>query len=331
MKFSQFTQEITHSTLLPVYLISGQEPYFIMQAVASVKKKFAELYEQEAGEHTVIDAQTTHYSDIVCHASTYPFFTPKQLLIVKNFDASPKESHTVYEQYFNDPAEFTVLVLIAGKIDKRLKITTSANKNGYLYCFDQLKDYEVPHLIRHELRTNYNLSIDEEATILLSELIGNNLQMLRSELEKLSLFVGNKSITADDVAQMIGNTSIVNNFKMVDYLAQKNAKNSLYMLLHLLHEQQEPPERLLGLLKWQFQRLYTAKKALARGTPITKICADLKIFRTYQEKFRSQLERYELKQLKNIYHALFTLDRNMKSTGVNKNLLMEQLFWSVAQ
>lgn len=328
MKFSQFAQELSHSQLLPVYLISTQEIFFTTRAISLIKKRFEDITETK--EYTLLDAQTTHFSTILSHASTYPFFTPKQLIIVKNFDSTPKEAYDSYESYFNDPSEFTILLLCAEKIDKRLKFCTTASKKGFLHHFDQPKPYEIPNVIRQELRHTYNLSIDEDGTALLSELIGNNLHMLHSELEKLSLFVGNKPISVKDVADMIGNSSIVNNFKMVEYLAKKNVKLSLHMLIHMLNEQQEPPERLFGLLKWQFHRLYTAKKALTRGISITKICSDLKILPFHQENFISQLKIYDLQQLKNIYTALFYLDRNMKSTGINKNFLIEQLFWSVA-
>lgn len=338
MNIVQLEQELSQHPLKSIYLLCGTEQYFIGQACTKiVTAAFGHNADSEHDKVT-FDAQSTAADEIINTANTYPFLTTKQVIVIKNFDASfsakseaaVKSNISVYESYFADPAEFTVLILVAEKMDKRLKITKTAIQKGYYYEFPQLKEYEIPKMIKHELKSRYGKSIDDDGALLLSEFVGVRLDSLEMELEKLSLYVGKKhSITADDIAHMVGNTALVDNFKMIDLLAMKDGKNALYMLLHLLHQHQEPPERLIGLLKWQFKRLYTAKKALKNGTPFNSIVAEYRIFPTHQGKFKSQLDNFSLSTLRKIYFLLYRIDRMSKSTGLKAQFLLEQFFCSI--
>ena len=114
--------------------------------------------------------------------------------------------------------------------------------------------------------------IDNDGAQLIAELLGTNLNSLSTELEKLVLYVGDKKeITDHDVATMVGNITIVDNFKMVNLLSNKQSSKAMYMLLQVLNSNQERPEMLLGLLKWQFKRLYSIKKSLSEGISLTTI------------------------------------------------------------
>jgi len=334
MKFSDFEKELNKSILKPVYIFCATELFFIDNAISTLKTY---LYNRDKAEPEKdhFDARYSKIPEIINLTSTYPFLSVSRLIIVRNFDyyfkfESTKKELSYLDSYFNEPSEFSVLVLIADKLDKRLKITSCAVKKGFLYEFDKPRDYELPNIIKSELKRKFNKQIDDDGALLLAELTGNNLSALNMELEKLALYTGEKkSICNEEVSQIVGGIPAIDNFKMVDSLALKDIKNALYLLYKILNTEQEKPERLMGLLKWQFRRLYSAKLSMANGATLDKIMSEYNIFPSHRAKFTSQLNNFSLENISKIYNHLYTADRKMKSTGGDPNFLIEQFFCSV--
>ena len=328
MKFSVLEREISAGKIKSVYVLSSTESYFLDNAVSMVCDKISNSDEDDGQvEKDTFDARQVSAQEVVNLASTYPFLSLKRLIIVKNFDQLLKDQQEVYEEYFNDPADFSVLVFIAEKVDARLKITRTAKKLGYLYQFDKLNEYEMPSLIKRVFKSKYNKTIDDSASLLLTELIGINIDGLISELEKLALYMGDKkNVTAKDVSKMVGYTAVIDSFKMIKALSLKDSKKALSMLLHLVNLDQEPPERLLGALKWQFRRLYAAKIDLENGYSMEQISAKYKLYRGQKAEFQRQLTVFSSNQLFEICNYLYLTERKIKSTGLNPNILLERFF-----
>jgi len=330
MKFSVLEREISAGKIKSVYVLSSTESYFLDNAVSMVCDKISAGDDGDQVEKDTFDARQGSAQEVVNLASTYPFLSLKRLIIVKNFDQLVKSEQEVYEQYFNDPADFSVLIFTAEKVDARLKITKTAKKLGFLYQFDKLNEYEMPSLIKRVFKSKYNKTIDDEASLLLTELIGINIDGLITELEKLSLYIDDKkNVTAKDVSKMVGYTAVINSFKMIKALSLKDSKNAMSMLLHLVNLDQEPPERLLGALKWQFRRLYSAKIDLENGYPMEQICAKYKLYRGQKSEFQRQLTVFSSKQLSEICNYLYITERKIKSTGLNPNMLLERFFCKI--
>ena len=71
-------------------------------------------------------------------------------------------------------------------------------------CFDFASDFELlASFFCHFFKRN-KFNIDEEATILLSENIGNNLEKIDNALHKIFTNKDDKNIKTDDVIKLIG-------------------------------------------------------------------------------------------------------------------------------
>ena len=68
-----------------------------------VKTLGADQFEKE-----VLDAKSSSAGDIIDNANTYPFFSAKRLIIVKNFHLTSKPDLKLYESFFDDPADCNV-------------------------------------------------------------------------------------------------------------------------------------------------------------------------------------------------------------------------------
>lgn len=328
MKLHELERELRKTALKPVYLLVSSETYFTDIAISLITETLKRTNPEAEIERDVFTARETSPQEIINHAMTYPFFGAAKLIVVKNFDSTLKPDMPHYEEYFENPSDCATVVLVAQKVDARLKAIKQAKNAGYLYQFDMPRDYEMPGLIQREFSARYHKKIDEDGAVLLSELVGLNLDSLRSELEKLALYIGEAShATIDDVAKMVGHTAVINTFKMTDALSAKDAKQALSMLLQLLNQHQEPPERLLGGIKWHFNRLYGIKKSMAMGKQMNDVFSEFKVYPRQQAKIHQQLKTFTLEQLSTIYQTLYITERKMKSTGEDPQILLERFFF----
>ena len=328
MKLVELERELKRLPLKQVYLLVSSEAYFIDSALDSIMAAIHDHADGNEIERNVFTVRDIHAQEIVNHALTYPFFGATKVIIVRHLDTASKADFQVYEEYFTEPSDCSIVIFTASKVDARLKAVKQAKSAGFLYQFDMPREYEMPSLIKREIVARYGKQIDDEGSVLLSEMIGLNLDSLRSELEKLVLYIGEKpQATIEDVATMVGHTAVINTFKMIDALSLKDAKQALSMLLQLLNQHQEPPERLLGGLKWQFNRLYGIKKSMALGKSIADAFSDFKVYRGQQANVQKQLSTFSLEQLSRIYQSLYMTERKMKSTGENPQILLERFFF----
>ena len=102
-------------------------------------------------------------------------------------------------RYIQNPAETTCLIFTGAKIDQRKKFFLELKKHGALVEFKRLYDNKLGGFIQGEA-VAHGGSIEPAAAELLSFLIGNNLQELSSQVEKLVAYAGDgKRIVIDDV------------------------------------------------------------------------------------------------------------------------------------
>lgn len=108
-------------------------------------------------------------------------------------------------------------------MDKRKKLYGEIHKCGVVFESEKLRDYEVGGWIR-----NYSNSkgwkIDDKAVSMLSESVGNDLNRLVGEMEKLDIMCGKKKamITEDDVERYVGVSKEFNNFELQKALAERD-------------------------------------------------------------------------------------------------------------
>ena len=137
--------------------------------------------------------------DIADTAQTLPMFAERRAVLVKRAESLSAAACEVLLPYIQNPAASTCLIFTGTKIDQRKKFFVELKKHGVMIEFKRLYDNKLSAFIQSE-STVHGKPIEPSAADLLSFLIGNNLQELASQIEKLVVFAGNRPrITLDDV------------------------------------------------------------------------------------------------------------------------------------
>lgn len=336
MNYLQFIQKLKKKQIPPVSLVYGTEPYFIQ----NIKDLFIQMTIKEEGNLAAYDLREASIQEVVEDAETYPFFGGQKLIFASNpvfLQAKPDKLLTdefehdlsVLERYLNNPAEYSILVLIApyDSIDKRKKLTKSLSKNGVIVECNPIKSYEQGKWI-NELAKSLNITIEENAYELF-EAFSTDLQQLESELHKMSLYVGENGIITREIAeQLISQTSNSSSLQLADAVIQRNLAKAMSIYKDL-EKMNEEPIALIGLLAYQFRNMLRVKLLKSTGYNLSQIQRQIG-GHPYPIKIAYNREKqFTTRRLEQIMDSLAQTDATIKQGKMEKGLAVELLLYEL--
>src|SRR6201991_955579 len=215
----------------PLYLLHGEEPYFIDEVSNYAEHKL--LPEAEKGfNQTVFYGKDTDVMAVLNAAKRYPMMAEYQVVLVKEAqemkwgkDDDHKKSINPLLNYLENPLPSTILVFCYkyGKFDKRKKTYKAIDKNGLVFESAPLYDSKIPAWIEGYI-SDKGYKINQQASAMLSEYLGNDLSKIANELEKLMLNVtAGQEITLKHIQDNIGISKEYNVFELQAALGKKDA------------------------------------------------------------------------------------------------------------
>ena len=110
-----------------------------------------------------------------------------------------------------------------GTVDKRKKLVAAIQKNGVVYESQKLNERALPIFISDYLKAKQK-TIDTNASMMMADHIGADLNRLASELDKLVIALpkGESKITADLVEENVGISKEFNNWELRNALMVKD-------------------------------------------------------------------------------------------------------------
>ena len=223
MPYQDIVKEIQQRQFRPVYLLMGEESYYIDQISDLLANTVLPEEERDFNQMVVYCTKETNAMDIVNMSKRYPMMSEFQVVIVKEAKNLTKLDDLV--DYVQNPLNSTVLVICHknGNVDKRKKLVAAVEKVGVVFESPKLKEYQVPGFITSYLKER-NLTISQKAAGILTEYIGADLNRMAGELEKLRITLpqGVTEITPEQIERNIGVSKEFNNFELRDAIVNKD-------------------------------------------------------------------------------------------------------------
>jgi len=230
MTAPEIIKDIKNRKLKPLYLLHGEEPYFI-----DMVGNFAEhnlLSDAEKGfNQTVLYGKDTDIMTVLNAAKRYPMMSDYQLVLVKEAqdmkwgkDDDDKKGMDPLLSYLENPLPSTILIFCYkyGKFDKRKKTYKAIDKNGLIFESTTLYDNKIPAWIESYAGEKGH-KMDQQATAMMAEYLGNDLSKIANELDKLMLNVNSgQAITLQHVQDNIGISREYNVFELQAALSRKD-------------------------------------------------------------------------------------------------------------
>jgi DNA polymerase-3 subunit delta len=326
LKYQDLISSLKQGRILPLYLFYGEEEFLIQEAVDLIIKKVVDPGARDFNFNALY-CRDTPASEIVNLCQTLPFMSEKRLVLARDFDALKAADLDELMPYLNNPSPSTCLVMVShqGRYDKK-SVTSAVEARGAVTRFFPLLDREIVVWIEGWARAR-GLSLQRDAAQYLWQAIGNNLQKIGNELEKVEIYIKEKkTITFEDVKAAVGDFREYTPFDLAAALGSKNRDKALLILSRLLQEG-EQPVGLLGSIAWNFRRLLQAKAMEAAGTGPDDIMKKLRppvIFHQVAQ-FKSQMKSFSLDELRETFDVMLSTDKTLKSSGLSGRLVLERM------
>lgn len=313
-----------------IYLIYGKESLLI-------EKKIAEILEKEQLNTYSInkyDLENDSLQTIIEDASTISLFGDKKGIIVDNsyiFTGTTKKGLTEQNvdlllSYLEHSNPDTILIfwVFTEKIDERKKITKQMKKLGTII---ELNTNNNIHSIVHDMFKNYK--IDAATIQLFIDRIGNNLQILNQESEKIKIYKDDdKIITKQDILDLTTKNIDIDIFTLIENIVLKNKNQALESYQEMLKRNEEPV-KIIVMLANQFRIMYQAKELSKKGYSVNDIASIIEIH-PYRIKLALEKSRnFSSTILLHYLEELADLDSDIKSGFTNKDLGLELFILSI--
>lgn len=221
LQYDQIIRDLQNKIYSPVYLLSGEESYFIDSLCSYIEDNVLDEMEREFNQ-TVVYGLDTNVSSLLNLVRSYPMSANYQVVIVK--EAQNMKGLNEMEKYFENPSESTILVLAYKHkdYDKRTVVYKNINKNGITYHGKKLWENKIPQWIQNNIEKK-SFKIKPAECTLLADYMGNDLSKINNELKKLTINLKKGDvITPEVIEENIGISKDYNVFALTDALAEKD-------------------------------------------------------------------------------------------------------------
>lgn len=315
----EFDATLKKGTLPTVCFLYGEETFLLDKAVDALLKRAIDPGLKDFN-FNIFYGNESKGVDILDAAQTLPMFSDRRAVLVKRADQLKADSLETLLPYIQNPASGTCLILTGSKIDQRKKFFLELKKHGVLVEYKRLYDNKLGSFIQTESLTQ-GKPIESAAAELLGALIGNNLQELSSQLEKLVVYVGEKSrISVDDVRIMASSSKAFTAFELAKFLGLRDVANAIRSLDALFLNGDDAP-MMIGALSRHFRQLWRVRELLDKKVAQADIGRELSINTFFLGDIITQARNFSRRELLKIFEELYRCDISSKSGGLPYNLM----------
>lgn len=319
--------EINKGNFSPLYLLYGEEPYYI-DAISHLIEHKALPEEARAFNQLVLYGKDANIEDIVSQAKRFPMMAERQLIVVKEAQHLSRQIDGLQE-YAKNPLASTVLVLCYKyqKPDKRKGFFKAFQKNGVVLESKKIYDNKIPAWINDLIRSK-GFTTNPAVPHLLFEFLGGDLSRIEKELDKLTIHIEKGSnITPDLVEQHIGISKDYNNFELKKAIGERDLLKAFKIINYFARNPKDNPFLMTVSILHSFFSQIMQYHGLTDHNP-KHVASSLGISPYFIHEIKSAAQQYPMKRVSQILKHIKDLDLKNKGLGSpsdHENLLKELL------
>jgi DNA polymerase-3 subunit delta len=293
--------------LEPVYLLLGGDRPKVARALARLRARFADAAVER------LSAEDASGEDVAASCNALGLFAGgSRLIVVDQVERWKAADVDALASYLADPAPGTVLALVgAPKPDGRLGRLVA--EHGEVLVFDVPKR-ALPDWVGEQFR-RLEAKAEPAACRALVELVGDDLEQLAGEAEKLATWAGGETISVADVRSLVaGREPSV--FALTDAWGVRDVAAALTACESLLERSSRPRRdelpRISALFASHVARVRACQRLSAEGVRPREAAGKLKQHPFTVEKAFKHAARFHEEELRDAVMRLAELDLALK-------------------
>ena len=336
MKFGEFMAGLQKNGLKHVYLLAGEERYYIEKAREKLfSRLFANRQEQNGALQKLTGAMDI--DDLVGLIETAPFFADKNVFLLqdaalfnerKDEEESKKSGKDKKMERLlatlADMPDFSYVIFVQhGKADKRRKLYKAIEKYGTVLEADAVRAWNINDWLQGKLQS-LNKDMDREAVAYFSGVVSTmqtiSLEFLDKEFDKLALFTKERQITKALLIKVFAGLPEVSVFAMLDAISERKAKKALQLLRRQLNDGTYFTV-ILSLLTRHVRQLWQAQVLQQQGIRGKALAKPLELNPFIAEKLGRAAMQFPSAVLKRCMLELIDADYFLKTGQAGEEIL----------
>lgn len=307
------------------YLLYGEERYLVKQNYNNLLNYLNP--QKDTMNVNWFSADGLNVKEVIDIAETLPFFADYRIIILEQSGLFSSEGEEL-ANYLKEAPDTTIFIFVEHSADGRCKLLKSIKEVGLAVNYVRQSPQTLEAWIKSRAR-QAGKTMPGGVVAYFIQRVGDDMQLLEMELEKLLAYVWDKSeISAQDVNEICTTTIEDRIFEMIESLSKMDQKQTLANY-HDLLAKKEPPAKILTLINREYWNLLTMKQLFEKGRSKEQVATAMGVNEYVVSKRMPILGKYSRKQLENCFEKGVQADHSFKSGKISDLMAVELLLLSV--
>ncbi|MBT3620402.1 MAG: DNA polymerase III subunit delta [Porticoccaceae bacterium] len=309
--------------LLPVYVISGDEPLLAQESADAVR--LAARNKGFSGREVFHGEGKFDWSQLHNEANALSLFAEKKIIEIRISNGKPgdKGSKALCELCAN-PSPDNLLLVILPKLER------SAQNSKWVKALEAVGAHiqvwpvtgdQLPRWIKQRLLES-NITANQQAVEILAERVEGNLLAAVQEIEKLKLLAIEGKVDAIMMSSVVADSARYNLFEFVDKVLAGDAQSAARSLRGL-HSEGTDAIPLLWAITRELRILIKASEQISRGENRDWALKNAGVWEKRLPLFRTAIQRCSAAHLRMLLYQAGAIDRGIK--GMRKADIWDEL------
>ena len=339
--YNQIIKNLSEDKFSKIYLLMGEETFFIKKICQFFENNFIEDQNKSFNQE-IFYGRDISIENIISSCKSFPMMSDKKLVIIKEaqeldiFKRNNDKKNELLINYLSNVNPSTTLIFCLNNktLDKRGKLFKSFNESSIILDSsskdNKIYDNQLPKWIESEVNKK-KYSISNDALLILTENIGNNLEKIDNALNKIYSNIESKNISKDDILNLVGINREYNLFEFQDSLIDRNSLKCGKIMNYFTSNEKKFPIQQLIIYMYGFYSKLLVVKSKNLSNPDT-ISSEISVHPYVARSYARAMQNYTLNELFMIISFIKELDlvsKGLKQLKADNKALMGQIIYKL--
>ena len=339
--YNQIIKNLSEDKFSKIYLLMGEETFFIKKICQFFENNFIEDQNKSFNQE-IFYGRDISIENIISSCKSFPMMSDKKLVIIKEaqeldiFKRNNDKKNELLINYLSNvnPSSTLIFCLNNKTLDKRGKLFKSFNESSCILDSsskdNKIYDNQLPKWIESEVNKK-KYSISNDALLILTENIGNDLEKIDNALNKIYSNIESKNISKDDILNLVGINREYNLFEFQDSLIDRNSLKCGKIMNYFTSNEKKFPIQQLIIYMYGFYSKLLVVKSKNLSNPDT-ISSEISVHPYVARSYARAMQNYTLNELFMIISFIKELDlvsKGLKQLKADNKALMGQIIYKL--
>ena len=319
----------------------GEETFFIKKICQFFENNFIEDHNKSFNQE-IFYGRDISIENVISSCKSFPMMSDKKLVIIKEaqeldiFKRNNDKKNELLINYLSNVNPSTTLIFCLNNktLDKRGKLFKSFNESSIILDSsskdNKIYENQLPKWIESEVNKK-KYSISNDALLILTENIGNDLEKIDNALNKIYSNIESKNISKDDILNLVGINREYNLFEFQDSLIDRNSLKCGKIMNYFTSNEKKFPIQQLIIYMYGFYSKLLVVKSKNLSNPDT-ISSEISVHPYVARSYARAMQNYTLNELFMIISFIKELDlvsKGLKQLKADNKALMSQIIYKL--